>query len=64
MPLKWYFQSGHRMMHLQSILPGQASLHRFLPDSWFSHLAIEVPGENVRSEWLEPVDDETYGKLK
>ena len=33
------------------------------PDSWFSHLAIEVPGENGSNEWLEPVDAEIYDKL-
>ena len=33
------------------------------PDEWFSHLAIEVPGENGSNEWLEPVSDEEYGKL-
>ena len=34
------------------------------PDEWFSHLAIEVPGENSSNEWLEPVSDEEYGKLQ
>ena len=34
------------------------------PDEWFSHLAIEVPGENGSNEWLEPVSDEEYGKLQ
>lgn len=38
--------------------------HGAAPDSWFSHLAIEVPAENGSNEWLEAVDDETYGKLK
>ena len=28
------------------------------PDSGFSHLAIEVPGENTSNEWLGPVCDE------
>ena len=36
--------------------------HGAAADSWFSHLAIEVPGENCSNEWLEPVDDETYKK--
>lgn len=31
--------------------------------SWFTHLAIEVPGEDAHNEWLEPVDDEHYGQL-
>ncbi len=34
------------------------------PDSRFSHLAIEVPGENGFNEWLEAVSDEEYGSLK
>lgn len=38
--------------------------HGAAPDSWFSHLAIEVPGENGSNEWLEPVDDTQYGGLK
>lgn len=32
-------------------------------DSWFSHIAVEVPGENTSNEWLEPVTDEEYMKL-
>lgn len=31
--------------------------------SWFSHIAIEVPGENTSNEWCEPVSDEEYDKL-
>lgn len=38
--------------------------HGTAPDSWFSHLAVEVPGENGSNEWLEAVDDEQYGVLK
>ena len=38
--------------------------HGAAPDEWFSHLAIEVPGENDSNEWLEPVSDEEYGKLQ
>jgi len=38
--------------------------HGAAPDSWFSHLAVEVPGENTSNEWLEPVTDEVYGILK
>ncbi len=37
--------------------------HGAAPDSWFSHLAVEVPGENGSNEWLEAVDDNTYGKV-
>jgi len=38
--------------------------HGAAPDSWFSHLAVEVPGENGSNEWLEPVDDGQYSKVK
>jgi len=38
--------------------------HGAAPDSWFSHLAVEVPGENGSNEWLEPVDEAQYGGLK
>ena len=34
--------------------------HGASADSYFSHLAIEVPGENTSSEWLEAVSDEEY----
>ncbi|MBR6471903.1 MAG: carboxymuconolactone decarboxylase family protein [Victivallales bacterium] len=34
--------------------------HGAAPDCWFQHLALEVPGEGGRTEWLEPVDDQAY----
>lgn len=37
--------------------------HGAAADSWFSHLAIEVPGEEGSNEWLEAVTDEDYYKL-
>lgn len=38
--------------------------HGAARDSWFAHLAMPVPGENVSNEWLEPVNDEEYNSLK
>ena len=38
--------------------------HGAAPDSWFSHLAIEVAGEDTSAEWLEAVADEDYNALK
>lgn len=38
--------------------------HGAAPDSWFSHLAVEVPGKESSNEWLEPVTDEQYITLK
>ena len=32
--------------------------------SWFSHLAVEVPGENTSNEWCEPVSDADYAALE
>lgn len=31
--------------------------HGATEDSWFQHIAIEVPGENCHTEWLEPVKE-------
>ena len=47
-----------------NIAPGVKHWHGAAPDSWFSHLAVEVPGENCRSRWCEPVSEEEYQKLK
>lgn len=47
-----------------SIPAGVKHWHGAAPDSWFTHIAIEVSGENNHAEWLEPVSDEEYGKLK
>ena len=54
------------------LLPGDAvhipagvkHWHGAAPDSWFSHLAVEVPSEDSSNEWLEPVDEKEYAKLK
>ncbi|ATU20061.1 cupin domain-containing protein [Bifidobacterium choerinum] len=37
--------------------------HGAAPGSWFSHIAIDVPGEGKSNEWLEPVDEDEYNKL-
>ena len=46
-----------------NIPAGVKHWHGAAPDSWFSHLAVEVPGEDASNEWCEPVTDEEYGKL-
>ncbi len=56
----------------QELLPGDVvnipaevkHWHGAAPDSWFSHLAIEIDGVNTSNEWLEPVDSMEYGKLR
>ncbi len=52
----------------QELLPGDIvnipvgvkHWHGATPYSWFSHLAVEVPGDEVSNEWLEPVDEAEY----
>lgn len=65
----WYQEEGKPAV---PILPGTVihipagvkHWHGAAADSWFAHLAFEVPGENTSNEWLEPVSDEEYGKLQ
>ena len=65
----WYQEEGKPA---QEILPGTVihipanvkHWHGAAADSWFSHLAFEIPGEDTSNEWLEPVDDAQYSKLK
>lgn len=47
-----------------NIPPETKHWHGAAPDSWFSHLAIEVPSDGGSTEWLEEVSDKEYGKLK
>ena len=47
-----------------NIPPEVKHWHGAAPDSWFSHLAVEVPAKGASNEWLEPVDAEEYSKLK
>ncbi|MDR3154113.1 MAG: carboxymuconolactone decarboxylase family protein [Deltaproteobacteria bacterium] len=42
---------------------GAEHWHGAAGDSWFAHLAVEVPGENAATVWLEPVNEEDYGRL-
>ncbi len=64
----WYQQEGKSPV---SLVPGKAVViptgvkhwHGAKADSWFSHVSIEVPGENSSVEWLEPVSNEIYQSL-
>jgi 4-carboxymuconolactone decarboxylase len=47
-----------------NIPSGVKHWHGAAPNCWFSHLAIEVPGEQCSNEWCEPVDDVQYNDLK
>ncbi len=64
----WYQEWGKpaRELHpgdVVNIPAGVKHWHGAAADSWFSHLAIEVEGENTSNEWLEPVDDAQYNAL-
>lgn len=47
-----------------NISPEVKHWHGAAPDCWFSHIAIEVPGEETSNQWCEPVSDKEYDKLK
>ena len=47
-----------------NIPAGVKHWHGAAPDSWFSHLVVEVPGENTHTEWCEPVSNEDYANIK
>lgn len=64
----WYQEWGKPARKLApgdvvSIAPGIKHWHGAAGDSWFVHLAVEIPGQNARTEWLEPVDDNSYNSL-
>ena len=64
----WYQEEGKPAVQM---LPGDVihipanvkHWHGAAADSWFAHLAFEVPGENTSNEWLEPVTEEEYNRL-
>ena len=47
-----------------NIPPEVKHWHGAAPDSWFAHIAIEVPAAGASNEWCEPVTDAAYNKLK
>ena len=65
----WYQEEGCEAVSLKpgsviEIRPGVKHWHGAAPDSWFSHLAVEVDGDETSTEWLEAVNAEDYGNLK
>ena len=64
----WYREEGKPARSLRPgdvvvIPPEVKHWHGAKADSWFSHIAVEVPGENTSNEWLEAVTDEEYAAL-
>ena len=46
-----------------NIPPEVKHWHGAKKDSWFSHIAIEMPGEECSNEWCEQVSDKEYNAL-
>ena len=64
----WYQEWGGRARSLKAgdvvVIPANVKhWHGAKKDSPFSHIAVEVPGENASNEWLEPVSDKEYDAL-
>lgn len=65
----WYQEQGKEAV---SLVPGTVIMipaevkhwHGAKADSWFSHVAVEVPGVGTSNEWCEPVSDEEYAALQ
>ena len=65
----WYQEWGKqaRELHPGDVVDISAETkhwHGAAADSWFQHIAIGVPAEGASAEWLEPVTDTAYDKLK
>ena len=64
----WYQEEGKDAISLEpgmviTIPANVKHWHGAKKTSWFSHIAIEVPGEDTSNEWCEPVSYEEYNKL-
>ena len=64
----WYQEEGKEARRLKpgdvvTIPANVKHWHGATAKSWFSHIAIEVPGENTSNEWCEKVSDEEYNNL-
>ena len=64
----WYQEEGKAAVALVpgsviNIPAGVKHWHGAARDSWFSHLAIEVPGEEGSTTWCGPVSPEEYDRL-
>lgn len=64
----WYQAEGDSPVSLTEgscvVIPaGIKHWHGAKADTWFSHIAIEIPGEETKNEWFGPVSDQEYGRL-
>ena len=65
----WYQEEGKPAVSLTPgtviTIPAEVKhWHGAKKDSWFAHIAVEVPGEQTANEWLESVDDAAYAALE
>ena len=65
----WYQEEGKPAQSLEpgdvvTIPPEVKHWHGAKANSWFSHIAVECPGEDTSNEWLEPVEDAWYTALE
>lgn len=65
----WYQEEGREAVSLEpgtviTIPTNVKHWHGAKKDSWFSHIAVEVPGENTSNVWLEEVSPEAYQSLE
>ena len=65
----WYQEAGKAPVSLTAgtvitIPPEVKHWHGAKKDSWFSHIAAEIPGEDTSNEWCEPVSEEEYNELE
>lgn len=64
----WYQEEGKEAVSLEPgkviVIPANTKhWHGAKKDSWFSHISVEVPGENTSNTWLEAVSDDDYNAL-
>ena len=65
----WYQEEGKEAISLSAgdvvdIPTDTIHWHGAKADSWFSHVTLEIGGENVRNEFVRPVSDEEYAALE
>ncbi len=64
----WYQEAGKPAQKLKPgdvvyIAPEVKHWHGAGAKGWFTHLAVEIPAKDGKTEWLEPVSDEEYNRL-
>jgi quercetin dioxygenase-like cupin family protein len=65
----WYQEEGReaRELHAGDVVEIPCNVrhwHGAAKDSWFVHIAIEANAKAGPAEWMEPVADEEYARLK